>query len=218
MVPDLDFGETYYYRVQTYHAEDESQWSVIGEFEVINTVVLKSPENGAANISDKPTIKWEEINGVDQYEASWTNEDGSYVDSEFSTTPEFVMYKSLEIGEDYYWKVRAKKNGETTEWSEEWQFHVGPDGIQSSMVNGTSVSFYPNPSNGQLNLEFNTIENSILHVSIVDLVGKVVLEEIFSLSPGFEQEPINLRNLKQGVYLLKFQSGEDIYTEKLIVK
>ena len=128
------------------------------------------------------------------------------------------MFKSLEIDEDYYWKVRAKKNGEVTEWSDEWHFHVGPDGIENSTVNGTYISFYPNPTNGQLNLEFNSIENSNVYVSIVDLMGKVVYKRKLSLSQGYEQIPVDLKSLNQGVYLLRFKSGKDFYSEKLIIK
>lgn len=220
LVPSLEFGSTYYYRVKAYHSMDTSVWSVTSKFDVTNTVILSSPEDGASGISTLPTLVWEWIRGIDEYEVRWWDEDLTYSDTAFvpGIYTGVILFKPLEVGKDYFWKVRAIKNGDTTNWSEEWHFHVGSQGLESSILNGTNVSIYPNPSNGQLSIEFNSNIQSEVQLTILDLIGKVVKENTIILHPGVNTKSFNFNDLNKGVYILRLQSGEDAYSEKLIIR
>lgn len=71
------------------------------------------------------------------------------------------------------------------------------------------LKIYPNPSDSVINLSVN---NGIIldKVIIVDITGKVILEQTENLSS------INVEKLAKGVYLLTAYSGDKKYQEKFI--
>lgn len=216
IIHDLFFGNTYFWRVRAAHFTDTTDWSEVRNFEVINTVLLNSPANGASSISLLPSIKWNMINGAAEYEARWSNEDESLMDTAFVNTNSFLMFKPLEYAENYFWKVRAINNGDTTNWSDTWQFYTGPTGITNPSSNN-NISIYPNPVNNQLTLEINSIKATEINVLIIDLMGKTAMEQTFIFDQGICKNVMQLDQLNEGIYLIKLQSGDDTYTEKLIV-
>jgi len=217
VVPNLFFGDTYYWRIKAAHFADTTDWSETRSFEVINTVLLESPDDGASSISLKPTITWDYIQGADQYEARWSNEDDSYMDTAFVDTSLFIMFKPLEYAEDYFWKVRAIKNGDTTNWSDIWQFFTGPQSINNLSFNNKTITIFPNPASDQLTLEINSIKATEINVLIIDLMGKIVHEQSFNFDQGLSKNVMQLDQLHEGIYLIKLQSGNDTFTKKLVI-
>lgn len=80
-----------------------------------------------------------------------------------------------------------------------------------SSENATKTVFYPNPSNGSINLSISN-ENST--VSIVNSMGNVVYRESFSDKGNYI---IDLKNQANGVYWLEVISNEDTTIEQLIL-
>jgi hypothetical protein len=64
---------------------------------------------------------------------------------------------------------------------------------------------YPNPSNGELNIIFDKLQNEGL-LEIFDLSGQLLY--LKKLQPGNKINSINATNLSTGVYLVKF-SGQN---------
>jgi hypothetical protein len=71
-----------------------------------------------------------------------------------------------------------------------------------------TTSVYPNPSNGTLYLQFNGCPdlNESANVTVTDLSGRIVFNQIYQLNSGNIQLPINLQNLENGCYFLKATS------------
>jgi hypothetical protein len=72
------------------------------------------------------------------------------------------------------------------------------------------LKVYPNPSNGQLNVELNNSADKT--VQIVDVTGRIVLA-------GQSTEAtlkFNLSTLANGVYYVKVKSQDDIQVIKII--
>jgi hypothetical protein len=74
--------------------------------------------------------------------------------------------------------------------------------------NLSTISIYPNPSNGELNITTDTN----LQVIIYDLLGK----EVYS-SEVNNSETLDISNLNNGVYMVKLSNGNSSTTKKLIV-
>ena len=216
-VPSLIFGVTYHWRVKAAHLLDTTDWSAERNFQVINTVLLTSPENGASGISNLPTLSWNPIIGADQYEVRWNNENNSIMDTAFTTTASFLMFKPLVLGEDYFWMVRAINNVDTTNWSETWQFHTGPQGVGDISLRKDIIKLFPNPSNGLLSVELNAEKQTNIQITILDFVGKVVFDENYYFGQSQEIRNINLYDLSNGLYFIRFRSGDEVYTEKLVI-
>ena len=219
IIPNLSFGQTYYWHVKAGHAEDTTAWSERRNFEVINTVILASPENGDTAAGILPLFEWNEIVGVNNYELQIFNSDLTYTDTVFVDSAIFFQsYKPLEIGKEYSWKVRAMKNSEITNWSETWDFYTElPEGLNDILLK-EDVHIYPNPSTGKLNIVLMVNEQTDVHFSLTDLTGKLLIEGAYSLGQGINTKTIDLQELNNGIYILKLQTGKNYYSEKIIIE
>lgn len=216
-IPELLFGNTYYWRLSAAHDDDTTDWTVARSFQVINSVLLHLPANGSSGLSILPALDWLPVNGVDGFELRVYDENFTYSDTAFLDTNFYNVFKPLELGKDYFWKVRTYSNGDTTNWSETWQFHTGQQGIGDIALNNENINLFPNPSNGRLTVELNSLNATEVQVTILDFVGKMVYDKYFTFQQGMDSKEINLVELNEGLYFIRFKTGESVYTEKLII-
>jgi hypothetical protein len=216
-VPELLFGHTYYWRVQAAHNADTSSFTEVRSFQVINAVLLQTPANGASGVATLPTLVWLPIHGIDGFEARVYNESFTYNDTAFLDTNLYNVYKPMEQGNDYFWKVRTFSNGDTTNWSEVWQFHVGPQAVNDIVLQKNNVRLYPNPCQGMLFAELNSITGSVIEVVIMDFVGKEVYKNTLNFKQGIDTRNIDVSNLKEGLYFIRLKLGSNTYSEKFII-
>jgi len=80
-------------------------------------------------------------------------------------------------------------------------------------TNTKGVSIYPNPSNGQFNININQYSGKV-NIQVVDLNGREVYtskNELFN-----SEKAVDLKMLESGIYVLRI-SGEDLnYSQKII--
>jgi uncharacterized repeat protein (TIGR01451 family) len=80
-----------------------------------------------------------------------------------------------------------------------------------------ALDIYPNPSNGQFSLDLKADINSKVQISILNVEGKVV----FAREINHQQQsllPLNLKGLAKGVYLIKAQIGNDVFSKKVVIQ
>ena len=216
-LPPLKFGNTYYWRVRAAHLLDTTSWSEVRNFEIINTVNLISPAQGDT-AGFEPLLKWAYINGSEQYEVHYWSEDNTTMEIEFTDTSFFQIYKILDIGVHYNWKVRSFWDSDTTEWSETRTFlSKETEGYGDLFLAHKNISIFPNPTNGQLSVQLNTLSQKTIQVSIIDLLGKTIFDNTYTFEQGLDKETIDLNHLNGGLYLIRLQSEGKLYTEKLII-
>ncbi|MEQ3661676.1 MAG: T9SS type A sorting domain-containing protein, partial [Flavobacterium sp.] len=78
------------------------------------------------------------------------------------------------------------------------------------------VSFFPNPVNDFLNINFGTLTDSNYTFSIVDINGKRVLERKIS-NPNL-LEKVDISQLQSGVYLVALETSNKVIRRKIIVQ
>ncbi|CAN0343966.1 unnamed protein product, partial [Chrysoparadoxa australica] len=64
------------------------------------------------------------------------------------------------------------------------------------------ISFYPNPTNGTIHLDFGSLQNAV-DVTVLDLEGRVVLKEVHQPEGDVQ---IQL-NVPAGVYFMNVESN-----------
>jgi len=137
----LLFGTKYYWRVQAKHSKDVSGWSDPFNFTVLDEVTLSSPSNNAVNQVLNAALKWKVVGGILSYDYQISSNE-NFTSLVFSgetdtleTNCEFLMF-----GNDYWWRVRARHQNDTTTWGEIRKF--------------TSINtvLLKSPSNDQLNV------------------------------------------------------------------
>lgn len=77
------------------------------------------------------------------------------------------------------------------------------------------IKIYPNPTSSLLQLNFDK-EYKDIDIDIVDISGKIVLHYNFARAYS-EIKSIDISSLKQGLYIVKFNSTEGTFTKKLLV-
>ncbi len=82
-------------------------------------------------------------------------------------------------------------------------------------------NLYPNPNSGTFTIQFYRNGNDNVSVNIIDIIGQSLpLDLSESLQSGWNTIQLNGRdlNLKPGVYFLKMKSGDNVYSERFIIK
>ena len=85
-------------------------------------------------------------------------------------------------------------------------------GLEETVLEN-SLSVYPNPSKGHINIELNTQLKNV-ELGIFDLYGK----EVYRGTLKNSHTSLDNLNLGSGVYLLNFTSGKEQHSEKLIIE
>ena len=135
-VEDLEYGETYYWRVASVNEAGSSDWSEVWNFttedaplEIPDVPELGNPENEADQVEMPVELHWEEIDGAETYTMQVAE------DSEFDhliTEVEGLDQNSynieeLEGGQSYNWRVASVNEAGTSDWSEVWSFSTEAD-------------------------------------------------------------------------------------------
>ena len=80
------------------------------------------------------------------------------------------------------------------------------------------IKIFPNPNHGEFNLELSGVNDQAV-VSIVDFVGRLVLEEkIVVDSDNKYTKHYNLNNYKKGIYILRVTYGDRISYKKVVIQ
>jgi hypothetical protein len=218
----LYFDTEYFWRVRANHATDTSDWSEVWSLTTIATVKQESPENGEVDVSINPRLEWEEITGVDFFHVQYNNSN-DFTDpccNEFIEGTEhfFQVVFILENETEYFWRVRTGKGIDTTAWSEVWSFITVPEdfGIEEAF-DASSINIYPNPSNGQLNIDIQGDENAEVSIHIMDMLGQVHLEETVIYGQGNTNRKFDLNDFANGIYIVKLTKGDQSYSHKITV-
>lgn len=91
-----------------------------------------------------------------------------------------------------------------------WNCYAGT-GKSAATQTGHEINLYPNPNQGQFQLDLKPQEAA--EVSVFDFSGNEILSKKVS-----GDESIDLKNAVKGIYMVRIKSGDTISNKKLIVK
>lgn len=214
----LKFGHKYYWQVRASHVKDISDWSDPWWLSTIDHVELMSPDDGEIDVANCPAYSWEEIEGSKEYEIEVADND-AFMNSMSATseTPNYQCQNPMERNTIYYWRVRAITAQDSSSWSETWSFKTeGFIGIDE--INESDISIYPNPNNGQFNVNISSGTQELYIIKVTDLTGRLVYSEEVQCQSGPNNKTINLNNNNKGLYLISIQKGDAMITKKLFVE
>jgi hypothetical protein len=81
----------------------------------------------------------------------------------------------------------------------------------------TSLSVYPNPSNGILNVTFDLDADQNVSIALYDIEGRKVVTLLDEVYPGgyHISEEFNISMVPDGVYVLRYESGETVEYQRV---
>jgi hypothetical protein len=81
---------------------------------------------------------------------------------------------------------------------------------------GATVSLYPNPTTGMLQVSINELQGSRVTLVVRDMSGRVVSTVAAQTTSGVNQVEVDLRDVAQGIYTLQcYSNGELLTTERV---
>ena len=96
-------------------------------------------------------------------------------------------------------------------------FYEGNEGIVTAISDNSSdiksVSIYPNPTSGRINVAVNN-GNNINEVVVLDITGNVLMSE----SVNANNISLDLSSFAKGLYLVKVVTAEDSFVKKVVLK
>ena len=92
------------------------------------------------------------------------------------------------------------------------------DFINPNDITEKELKIYPNPSNSFINIDFATKEFAYLQITIVDIVGRLCLNQSFGSVTGNITKKINTFGLAAGTYVITVTHGNNTYRKKFVVE
>jgi glucose/arabinose dehydrogenase len=113
-----------------------------------------------------------------------------------------------------WYRVRATSSGGCIGMSDSVQV------LMSSVLNeqpaDAALRLFPDPAKDQLTIEVTNLPRGIALFRVIDLSGKVVLQEEQKSSGGSLNHHLDISALPSGVYLLEVQSGDKRWQRKFV--
>ena len=90
---------------------------------------------------------------------------------------------------------------------------IPPTGIDSERIDASEISIFPNPSNGDFQIQFPSdliLENA----QVFDLKGRLVISIVHPIENG----QLSIANAKTGAYMLRFNFTDGAAVKRLLIQ
>lgn len=93
-----------------------------------------------------------------------------------------------------------------------------PTATENEIENG-AIKIFPNPTDGDISIEFKADNASKIEWNLTDIFGKTVLNQIHNVIPNQKNTltiPLKSANLSTGTYVIKITNGKQEFHQKVI--
>lgn len=89
---------------------------------------------------------------------------------------------------------------------------------EQALSSENGISIYPNPAKNAATISYTGYSNENLTVSVIDVVGKTILNTTYNSIVGENKIALDLKNAYTGMYFVKISNGKNTVTKKIIVE
>ena len=149
----------------------------------------------------KDAVEWEEVGTIEGAGTTNSQMDYSMVDG------------AADHGLSYYRLTQVDYDGTSKTFAP-------VSSSCESLGSGLPIEVYPNPMINEVTFELDLDEyqGNEVYYTILDARGSIVQRDNMELSRGFNKHTIDVQNLPNGVYILRFNNTRDHISETRIVK
>ena len=127
LLKNVEHFKKYFWRVKSLKSTESTDWSEIRNFiSDISVPKLNLPADKEINIQSSGILDWDSTAGAYAYQLQ-ISENNNFVklliDSSGLTDTKYE-FSNLEFNKEYFWKARAFRNSDTSDWSEVWSFNT----------------------------------------------------------------------------------------------
>jgi len=91
---------------------------------------------------------------------------------------------------------------------------IWPNGVQPIGESGF-VKFYPNPTNGLVNVEVSGATGESFELSVINIQGKVMMQDRLLDLPESYVRQLDLSSFAKGIYFVRLSSGQNTTVQKV---
>jgi minor extracellular serine protease Vpr len=91
-------------------------------------------------------------------------------------------------------------------------------GVYSFTGKGPDCVLFPNPGNGSFSLDYTSLKDEDISISVTNIAGSLVTAKGLHVSSGNNRFPLDISDQPKGVYIIKVSSAEGMTAIKAIVK
>ena len=103
-------------------------------------------------------------------------------------------------------------------WLANQEINLEATSLSTNSFELSNLAVYPNPSNGLINVSFQTTSNDAVEIVLFDLQGrKVFKSKQNSNNQSMFNQSINTRRLSNGIYLLRAIQGNRSTTKRVVI-
>jgi len=163
-VPVVKYGTEYFWRVRGKNTIDTTDWSEVWTFSTAGQVMHVAPVNMAASVELNPQLEWDPILGSNFYAVQFDT-DSTFNNTETLITPGtfFNNPNPLNYGTNYYWRIRAYAEHDTSSYSDAWWFktaeqvlHLAPLNMADSVELQPKLDWDPILGSNSYDLQYST--------------------------------------------------------------
>ena len=92
------------------------------------------------------------------------------------------------------------------------------EGEEQEAAGSIQFAVYPNPTRGEITLEYNGVSAENYLMQVLDLSGRKVMEQEGSAAEGFNRVHADLSSIAKGVYVIEFKSGSINKKSRVVVE
>lgn len=156
--PTLRYDREYFWRVRAINAIDTTPWTVTWRFYTPKGPQCSSPLDSAVLTTLRPYLQWTSAYARTKYEYQCDTTptfDSPYLVNG-STTYTYATCTTLHYDKLYYWRVRAIKSTDTSEWCSPWRFITPAGPAPSSPADSISFNCGDSPQLRCNSISYNT--------------------------------------------------------------
>ncbi|MDO9512517.1 MAG: T9SS type A sorting domain-containing protein [Bacteroidales bacterium] len=120
----LQYGGKYYWKIRGIVEGDTSVWSETWNFTVISKPKLSKPGNNTVGQMLDVELKWDAIAGSKKYEYEVSTDELFSDPLKYVTEDVAVVAEGLTFATKYWWRVRARHESDTSNWSDIWNLTI----------------------------------------------------------------------------------------------
>jgi len=164
----------------------------------------------ATNIKRKrANLNWNAVDGAIDYTVQFRVAGASAWASEANTAETTINATSLSNNTTYEWQVRANCSGSSSDYSPICSFTAGDSNSSScagERLMESTVNAFPNPTTGDLNIQFQMERGIGYRVILLDGMGRVVNEWFTGEQVSLQ---VDISDVAPGLYFIQVTNGTD---------
>jgi trimeric autotransporter adhesin len=209
----------YEVRVVSVCPEGQSEPSRFLEFRTLDGNNCERPRNVRIEaFSNRARVSWDAVPGAMNYTIEYRPRTTLARFTTVTTTSTSTELVGLIPNTAYVLRLFARCNLNPSPNAEELFFTLATRDGEDAPVAASAISVYPNPNKGQFTVQFSEQLGGTYALRLMDLSGKEVWYNSYTVQPMTEQLPIDVGHLPAGVYLLQVAIEGRLMTTKLMIE